>query len=979
MSEVGTAAGAPKQPVTISDERVGVNGAVAAALTQGVGSMPALYLTLAFCTGWMVLATWGPLHRVDPYPFGFLLFINNVVQLVLCAVILVGQRVLGLAADRRAVQTYENAEAIFAQVADLQAHLDRHDRVLGRGASLLESSPHPWIRRHRVQPPPQAIDQVVGLNGRIAAWLTQRLGSMGAFYVAAGTQVVWIGLAELGWQTFDPYPFAFMSFLSTFAQLVFMIVIMVGQKVLSLAGDRRSEQTFLDAEAILHECRRMKARLIAQDRVIDSLSDYTAAQVTEHLAQALHQSRMQARADATLELVMRPSVRPWHELPEEQRRAGRRHARMVGESLAAIGCLMFPASDIPEVPEVSGTSEEGATLLAFEEHEAQVLARLEHEHRLSEGSDPYRRGGDPAPWDELSDRARAQAVDAVRYLPTVLADVGFQVVRLGAGADGAGEPDFTPEDWATLRQALTVSGMLVALAEGEVDADEIVAMVQLLREASVSHPRRLVRELAAAADFGSGLRGDVRYADYEKPALHTIRTAATVVARVAPGELAAFRAFLNEIAAVVAEANNEGGFFGLGARPPHPTRSCGDGGGGPRGRRAGRLNGAPGRARSGLRLHSGRDGDPLVLQVLLEVGHDDGGFPLGLVGAREVDDLGARGEDRRVPRRDEVDLAGLGHDLRAVGHTDAHLALDDVAHVRGLALVVLPALEQEGAVPVDGVTLEADGPAVLVLLVRLEHARYPHVSRSGCFRCLRHGSASLAAVRLTPDGRVSAVTPPSSVRRCPTARVGPSSPCERRTNDPESTGALRANRGLMPVSALAPFRGGRGRVRRTRAGDAARTWCSAGWRVLAGELVRRSVPVVVAPARRGADVDDVAGGGPRPPAVGQLVPARVAVDPLSVHLAHDPDGLAVGQRADHLGIPRRGVADQQAGVGDDPPLVQVVVVMVVVPHHHGGLGLRGRRRLRDGGRGGAPCGQRGQRAGGRDGGDLAKRRLQKHL
>src|SRR5204863_9710811 len=107
--------------------------------------MPALYVMLTVVGGWMALATWGPLRMVDPYPFGFLMFLNNVVQLVLCSVILVGQRVLGAAADRRAVQTYENVEAIFTQVADLQDHLDRHDRALSRGVSLLESSPHPWI------------------------------------------------------------------------------------------------------------------------------------------------------------------------------------------------------------------------------------------------------------------------------------------------------------------------------------------------------------------------------------------------------------------------------------------------------------------------------------------------------------------------------------------------------------------------------------------------------------------------------------------------------------------------------------------------------------------------------------------------------------------------------------------------------------------------------------------------------------------
>ena len=34
---------------------------------------------------------------------------------------------------------------VFEQVADLQVHLDRHDQVLSRGVSLLETSPHPWM------------------------------------------------------------------------------------------------------------------------------------------------------------------------------------------------------------------------------------------------------------------------------------------------------------------------------------------------------------------------------------------------------------------------------------------------------------------------------------------------------------------------------------------------------------------------------------------------------------------------------------------------------------------------------------------------------------------------------------------------------------------------------------------------------------------------------------------------------------------
>jgi uncharacterized membrane protein len=570
---VANAAGvthAPQYPVTIADERVGVNGALAAALTAWVGSMPALYVALAIVGGWMALATWGPLHRVDPYPFPFLLFLDNVVQLVLCLVILVGQRVLGMAADRRAVQTYENAEAIFDQIADLQRHLDLHDRALSRGVSLLESSPHPWIERHRVQRPPQATDQAVSRNGRIAAWLTQRLGTMSAFYAAAGTQVTWIVLAQAGVQRFDRYPFAFMTFLSTLAQLIFMIVIMVGQDVLGQAADRRSEQTFLDGEAIRHECRRMKVRLTAQDRVIDSLTGYTTTQVTEQLAQAIHASYVRAAQEAGRQAVTRDegpggtvSLRPWEELPEQLKESNRDQARQIGEALATIGCLMVPVFD----PELS---------FAFDDDEVHLLARLEHERWMAERTaqgfeyGPRKEGRthpDLVPWEQLPDGSRTKNIDAVRRLPAMLVRVGFQVLRDARSAQhGPTEADFTAGEWGILQQAMMASGVLVSLAEGVVDADEIFALIRKLRDASITHPQRFIRELTAATAFNTRLRDGTSYADYEGPALAAIRSATAIVARAAPAQLSGFRAFLAEIAGVVADANREGGFFGLGAR-----------------------------------------------------------------------------------------------------------------------------------------------------------------------------------------------------------------------------------------------------------------------------------------------------------------------------------------------------------------------------------------------------------------------------
>jgi len=47
-------------------------------------------------------------------------------------VIMVGQQVLGAAADKRAVQTYKDAEAILHECLQLQAHLLEQDKMLER-------------------------------------------------------------------------------------------------------------------------------------------------------------------------------------------------------------------------------------------------------------------------------------------------------------------------------------------------------------------------------------------------------------------------------------------------------------------------------------------------------------------------------------------------------------------------------------------------------------------------------------------------------------------------------------------------------------------------------------------------------------------------------------------------------------------------------------------------------------------------------
>lgn len=127
-------------PPKVADQHIGINGRIGAAITRRVGTMWAVYLAFVFMVSWMVLAgfAWGPLHKIDPYPFAFLLFLGNIVQLLLMFVIMVGQQVLGAASDKRAVVTYQDAEAILHECLQMQEHLTAQDGAMERTLQRLE-------------------------------------------------------------------------------------------------------------------------------------------------------------------------------------------------------------------------------------------------------------------------------------------------------------------------------------------------------------------------------------------------------------------------------------------------------------------------------------------------------------------------------------------------------------------------------------------------------------------------------------------------------------------------------------------------------------------------------------------------------------------------------------------------------------------------------------------------------------------------
>lgn len=122
-----------------SDEHVGFNGWLAAGITRGFGSMWAFYILVFWMLAWMFLASIGFwLFRFDKYPFNFLLFLSNLVQLWALPVLAVGQQVLSRASDKQALQTFQDAEAVLHLADQIHALVKANNELTGQIQGLMQ-------------------------------------------------------------------------------------------------------------------------------------------------------------------------------------------------------------------------------------------------------------------------------------------------------------------------------------------------------------------------------------------------------------------------------------------------------------------------------------------------------------------------------------------------------------------------------------------------------------------------------------------------------------------------------------------------------------------------------------------------------------------------------------------------------------------------------------------------------------------------
>ena len=107
----------------------------------------------------------------------------------------------------------------------------------------------------------------LGLQDKIAVTITTVVGTMYAVYLFVFAVAGW-----MLWQTyltqnpFDPYPFAFLLFLSNIVPLLLMPLIIVGQNIQGRHAEIRAEEEFKTTESIYKDIEHILARLDEQDK-----------------------------------------------------------------------------------------------------------------------------------------------------------------------------------------------------------------------------------------------------------------------------------------------------------------------------------------------------------------------------------------------------------------------------------------------------------------------------------------------------------------------------------------------------------------------------------------------------------------------------------------------------------------------------------------------------------------------------------------
>jgi len=158
-------------------------------------------------------------------------------------------------------------------------------------STLFKHNPHPHIEDRREEGPvttQKVVDQSTGeskfakFNAWLAIKITSIVGTMWCAYSFAVLAFLSLPAVLSGFSAFHgTFPnwlvkasvIALVAWIAqTFLQLVLLSIIIVGQNIQAAGADARSEATYKDADAVLHEALEIQRHLEAQDAVLTALS-----------------------------------------------------------------------------------------------------------------------------------------------------------------------------------------------------------------------------------------------------------------------------------------------------------------------------------------------------------------------------------------------------------------------------------------------------------------------------------------------------------------------------------------------------------------------------------------------------------------------------------------------------------------------------------------------------------------------------------
>jgi hypothetical protein len=140
--------------------------------------------------------------------------------------------------------------------------------------AVFEHEPHPRIAERKLSGPAKIADQrlrgggpISRLNARFGLFVTLVVGTMWCAYLFTLLALVSLP-AAIGTHN----KIIIVAWVAqTFLQLILLPIIIVGQNVQAAASDKRAEDTYKDAEAVLHEAIEIQKHLKAQDAVLERL------------------------------------------------------------------------------------------------------------------------------------------------------------------------------------------------------------------------------------------------------------------------------------------------------------------------------------------------------------------------------------------------------------------------------------------------------------------------------------------------------------------------------------------------------------------------------------------------------------------------------------------------------------------------------------------------------------------------------------